>query len=211
MFFYRNMLFESVLLDLVKLFPSQKKLWEKNQMRELLLQKRRILTKEQISQQSALVLSHLELLPCFQSAKTVMLYYPMHNEVDLLPLIKKYKKEKTFLFPVVQRKSMTACPYEGNAKMHRGKYKIPEPTTAPFTGNIDLILVPGVGFDTCGNRLGRGGGYYDRFINALSSHTTLVGVGYDFQFQEQVPTNRRDQKMHYLVFPTEGIVKTKRD
>lgn len=211
MFFYRNMLFESVLLDIAKLFPSQKKLWEKNQMRELLSQKRRILTKEQISQQSALVLSHLELLPCFQSAKTVMLYYPMHNEVDLLPLIKKYKKEKTFLFPVVHRKSMTACPYGGNAKMHRGKYKIPEPTTDPFTGQIDLVLVPGVGFDKCGNRLGRGGGYYDRFINALSSHTTLVGVGYDFQLMDQVPTNRRDQKMHYLVFPTEGIVKTKRD
>ena len=211
MFFYRNMLFESVLLDIRKLFPSQKLLREKNQMRELLAQKRRLLTKEQILEQSALIISQLEQLPCFQSAKTVLLYYPMHNEVDLLPLIKKYKKEKTFLFPVVHRKWMTACPYEGNAKMHRGKYKIPEPTTDPFTGQIDLVLVPGVGFDKCGNRLGRGGGYYDRFIRALSAHTTLVGVGYDFQLMDQVPTNRRDQKMHYLVFPTEGIVKTKRD
>ena len=158
MFFYRNMLFESVLLDIRKLFPSQKLLREKNQMRELLAQKRRLLTKEQILEQSALIISQLEQLPCFQSAKTVLLYYPMHNEVDLLPLIKKYKKEKTFLFPVVHRKWMTACPYEGNAKMHRGKYNIPEPTTDPYKGQIDLILVPGVAFDKQGNRLGRGGG-----------------------------------------------------
>ena len=201
MFFYRNMLFESVLLDIAKLFPSEKKLWEKNQMRELLSQKRRILTKEQILEQSALIISQLEQLPCFQSAKTVLLYYPMHNEVDLLPLIKKYKKEKTFLFPVVHRKWMTACPYEGNAKMHRGKYNIPEPTTDPYMGKIDLILVPGVAFDKRGNRLGRGGGYYDRFIKLQPPTTTLVGVAYDFQLVDKVPANRRDQKMHHVIAP----------
>lgn len=195
------MLFESVLLEIGKLFPSQKLLREKNQMRELLTQKRRLLTKEQILEQSALIISQLEQLPCFQSAKTVLLYYPMHNEVNLLPLIKKYKKEKTFLFPVVQRKLMTACPYEGNAKMHRGKYNIPEPTTPPYRGEIDLILVPGVAFDLQGNRLGRGGGYYDRFIKSQPPTTTLVGVAYDFQLVDKVPANRHDQKMHHVITP----------
>ena len=195
------MLFESVLLEIGKLFPSQKLLREKNQMRELLTQKRRLLTKEQILEQSALIISQLEQLPCFQSAKTVLLYYPMHNEVNLLPLIKKYKQEKTFLFPVVQRKLMTACPYEGNAKMHRGKYNIPEPTTPPYRGEIDLILVPGVAFDLQGNRLGRGGGYYDRFIKSQPHTTTLVGVAYDFQLVDKVPANRYDQKMHHVITP----------
>ena len=195
------MLFESVLLEIGKLFPSQKLLREKNQMRELLTQKRRLLTKEQILEQSALIISQLEQLPCFQSAKTVLLYYPMHNEVNLLPLIKKYKKEKTFLFPVVQRKLMTACPYEGNAKMHRGKYNIPEPTTPPYRGEIDLILVPGVAFDLQGNRLGRGGGYYDRFIKSQPHTTTLVGVAYEFQLVDKVPANRHDQKMHHVITP----------
>ena len=195
------MLFESVLLEIGKLFPSQKLLREKNQMRELLTQKRRLLTKEQILEQSALIISQLEQLPCFQSAKTVLLYYPMHNEVNLLPLIKKYKKEKTFLFPVVQRTLMTACPYEGNAKMHRGKYNIPEPTTPPYRGEIDLILVPGVAFDLQGNRLGRGGGYYDRFIKSQPHTTTLVGVAYDFQLVDKVPANRHDQKMHHVITP----------
>ena len=205
------MLFESLFVDIIKLFPSQKLLAEKRKMRELLAQKRRLLTSENIAEQSAQLLAHLEQMPAFQEAKTVLIYYPMHNEVDVLALVKKYKKEKVFLFPVVRHKSMTACPYEGNTTMHRGKYNIPEPTTAPYHGMIDMVLVPGVGFDKQGNRLGRGGGYYDRFINSLDRPTTLVGLGYDFQLVDKVPANRRDKKMDYIITPNNGVIKTKRD
>ena len=205
------MLFESVFLDIFRLLPSQKLRREKNQVRELLAQKRRLLTKDKVQELSAEVLAHLEQLPAFQSAKTVLIYYPTHNEVDVLPLIKRYKKEKTFLFPVVHRKAMVACPYEGNSKMHRGKFNIPEPTTPPYTGHIDMVLVPGVAFDKSGNRLGRGGGYYDRFIACLGRNTTLVGVGYDFQLVDKVPASRRDKKMQYIITPTNGVVKVKRD
>ena len=68
-------------------------------------------------------------------------------------------------------------------------------------GKIDLILVPGVAFDKRGNRLGRGGGYYDRFIKSQPPTTTLVGVAYDFQLVDKVPANRRDQKMHHVIAP----------
>lgn len=205
------MLFESVIIDILKFLPSHKLLAEKKQVRELLAQKRRLLTKDEVTNQSALVVEALEQISCFQSAKTVLIYYPTHNEVNVLSLIKKYKKTKTFLFPVTHRHFMNACPYEGNAKMHRGKYNIPEPTTAPYKGQIDLIIVPGVGFDKSGNRLGRGGGYYDKFIATIHKHTQLIGVGYDFQLIEEVPSNRRDKKMDYIVTPTTGAIKIKRD
>lgn len=209
--FYIIMLFETNILGLLKFLPHQKLLQEKKRMRELLAQKRRLLTPEQVSYQSTSILSHIESLSAFQAATTVLIYYPTHNEVDLLPLIRKYKHTKTFLFPVVHRKSMTACPYEGNDKMHRGKFNIPEPTTAPYIGPIDLVLVPGIGFDKHGNRLGRGGGYYDRFIAHLGKSTTLVGVGYDFQVIDKVPTNRHDKKLDYLITPSASIIQTKRD
>ena len=195
------MLFESNILALLKSLPSQKLELEKKQMRELLRQRRRIMTKDEVLAQSTRVLEQLEQLPAFQSAQSVLIYYPTHNEVDLLPLIKKYKRQKTFLFPVVRGRAMQACPYEGNAKMHRGKYNIPEPTTPPYRGEIDLILVPGVAFDLQGNRLGRGGGYYDRFIKSQPPTTTLVGVAYDFQLVDKVPANRHDQKMHHVIAP----------
>ena len=205
------MLFETNILELLKFLPGQKLQQEKKRLRELLKQKRRILTKEQVAEQSAIILAHLEQLPSFVAAKAVLIYYPTHNEVDLLPLIKKYKREKTFLFPVVHRQSMDACPYEGNAKMHRGQFNIPEPTTEPYKEPIDLIILPGVGFDKHGNRLGQGGGYYDRFLAAGHKQSVLVAVAYDFQLVEKVPTNRRDKKMDYIILPTKGVIQIKRD
>ena len=205
------MLFESLIVDLLQLLPSNRLKQDKNRVRELLAQKRRVLSKEEIAEQSIKALAVVEQMPCFLAAKTVLIYYPTHNEVDVLPLIKRYKKEKTFLFPVVHRKEMTACPYEGNAKMHRGKFNIPEPTTEPYMGHIDLILVPGVGFDVKGNRLGRGGGYYDRFIARQGKNTLLVGIGYDFQLVDEVPANRLDKRLDFVVAPSIGAIKTKRD
>lgn len=205
------MLFESVIVDLLRYLPTNKLLQEKKKVRELLSQKRRLLTKEEVAEKSAKIVAAIEQLPCFQEATTVLIYYPMHNEVDVLSLIKKYKKTKTFLLPVVHRMGMEACPYEGNAKMHRGRFNIPEPTTSPFKGKIDLIIVPGVGFDKNGNRLGRGGGYYDKFLASSRRYTHLVGVGYDFQIIDKVPANRRDKKLDYIVTPTNGVIKSKRD
>ena len=206
------MLFESIIIDILKSLPSNQLLQAKKQVRELLAQKRRLLKKEDIAEQSNKLIGLLEQLPCFQSAKTILLYYPTHNEVDLLPLVKRYKREKMLLFPVVHRRhTMTACPYEGNDQMHRGKFNIPEPTTDPYTGKIDLILLPGVAFDLKGNRLGRGGGYYDRYLAQLDKDTLLVGVGYDFQLIEEVPSGKYDKKMDYVITPTAGVMKIKKD
>ena len=211
MIFCRIMLFESNILDFLKLLPSRRRQQAKRKMRELLSQKRRILTQEMVRENSDKVVALVEQLPAFQTAKTVLIYYPTRNEIDVLSLIKKYKSTKTFLFPVVHRRGMTVCPYEGNDKMHRGKYNIPEPTTAPYAGKIDLTIVPGLAFDVKGNRLGRGGGYYDRFISATKSQSLLVGVGYDFQIVDKVPTNLFDKHMNYVISPTKGIIKIKRD
>ena len=116
-----------------------------------------MMSAEERTTQSALILSQLEKMTVFKEAKTVMLYYPKNNEVDVLPLFKRHK-DKTLLLPVTHRKGMTANPFEGNDKMHRGKVGIPEPTTPPYKGEIDVIIVPAVAFDKTGNRLGRGGG-----------------------------------------------------
>jgi len=199
------MLFESNIRELLKYLPSYRLRREKQLMRELLVQKRRILSAEERASQSAAILEQLEQMQCFREAKTVLLYYPVNNEVDVLPLVKKYKKEKMLLFPVSHRHDMTVSPYEGNEKMHRGKFHIPEPTTPAYTGKIDLIIVPAVAFDKTGLRLGRGGGYYDKFLKK-QSHATLVGVGYDFQLVDKVPAEKHDQKMHRVIIPSQTIL-----
>ena len=187
------------------MLPFNRKHQAKQEMRALLIQKRRMLTKEECKQLSNQIIERLEDNPTFQQAKSILIYYPIQNEVDLLPLVKKYKHEKLILFPVVHRKEMTANPYEGNHNMHRNKIGIPEPTTAPYQGKIDLILTPAVAFDKKGNRLGRGGGYYDRFLKKVS-HAKLIGVGYDFQLVDSVPVKRHDQKVEQIILPSQTIL-----
>lgn len=198
------MLFESNIKDLLSLLPKCRLHRAKQRMRELLIQKRRMLSAEERTAQSELILSQLEKMTVFREAKTVLLYYPKNNEVDVLPLFKRYKRDKVLLLPVTHRNGMTANPYEGNDKMHRGKVGIPEPTTPPFEGNIDVIIVPAVAFDKEGNRLGRGGGYYDRFLKK-QTHATIIGVGYDFQLVDEVPVRKHDQKMHRIILPSQTI------
>lgn len=198
------MLFESNIKDLLSLLPQRRLHRAKQRMRELLIQKRRMLSAEERTAQSELILSQLVKMTVFREAKTVLLYYPKNNEVDVLPLFKRYKHDKVLLLPVTHRNGMTANPYEGNDKMHRGKVGIPEPTTPPFEGNIDVIIVPAVAFDKEGNRLGRGGGYYDRFLKK-QTHATIIGVGYDFQLVDEVPVRKHDQKMHRIILPSQTI------
>ena len=198
------MLFEANIKDLLSLLPQRRLHRAKQSLRELLIQKRRMMSAEERTTQSALILSQLEKMTVFQEAKTVLLYYPKNNEVDVLPLFKRYKRDKVLLLPVTHRRGMTANPYEGNDKMHRGKVGIPEPTTPPYEGEIDLIIVPAVAFDKQGNRLGRGGGYYDRFLKK-QSHATFIGVGYDFQLVDEVPVRQHDQKMHRIILPSQTI------
>jgi 5-formyltetrahydrofolate cyclo-ligase len=199
------MLFETNIKDLLRLLPSRKLKVAKSKMRELLVQKRRMLPSAERAMFSEQVLQQLEQMHCFRDAKTVLLYYPVQNELDVLPLVKKYKREKTLLFPVSHRRGITVHPYAGNEHMHRGKFGIPEPTTPAYEGKIDLIIVPGVAFDAKGRRLGRGGGYYDRFIKK-QTHAVLVGVGYDFQLVDEVPAARHDQRVHRIILPSKTIL-----
>lgn len=200
------MLFETNIRDLLRLRPTYRTRKAKVEMRELLTQKRRLLTDEQKTEASSRVIERLEQMEWFREAKTVLIYYPIHNEIDLLPLVKKYKHEKTLLFPVTHRKTIDACPYRGNALMKRGKFNIPEPQTEPYKGKIDLILIPGVAFDRKCNRLGRGGGYYDRFL-CKQRHSKLIGVGYDFQIVDEVPTERNDMRLQGVIVPSQAIVR----
>ena len=199
------MLFETNIKDLLRFLPSRKLQFAKNKMRELLVQRRRVMSPQDCQMYSQQILDQLEQMTCFREAKTVLLYYPIQNEVDVLPLVKKYKHEKTLLFPVSHRHGMTVHPYAGNKNMHRGKFGIPEPTTPAYEGEIDLVIVPAVAFDEKGRRLGRGGGYYDRFIKKLT-YAVLVGVGYDFQLVDEVPAARHDQRVHRIILPSKTIL-----
>ena len=79
-----------------------------------------------------------------------------------------------------------------------GDFNILEPQNEPYTGNFDLIVVHGVAFDRQGNRLGRGKGYYDRF---LCQHLKVkrIGICFDFQLVDSIPTEPFDIRMDEVI------------
>lgn len=201
----RNMLFESQIIDLMRDMPAHKIEHEKEQMRGLDSQRRRVMTPEEVKTDSRKIVDQIERMSCWKDAKTVMLYYPIHNEVDLRHLVHVYADEKTFLLPAtVGGHKIEVRRYEKNRPLKKGQFGIPEPDTEAWTGSIDLILVPGVAFGTDRFRLGRGGGYYDRFLK-FYEHTMKIGVCYDFQLHEDLPSQFFDIQMDRVVTPSKTI------
>jgi len=198
------MLFQSQLFNIKTCLPFYHRKKAKEEMRSILGQKRRILTAEQVAQWSTAIREQLVALPEWQDAKTVMLYYPIQNEVDVRPLLEEYQDQKTLVLPVAHRHTMELRCYTGHKNLRKGRFGIPEPQGNEYSGPIDLIVVPGVAFDKKRHRLGSGGGYYDRFLRKFKL-TTKVGIAYDFQITKEVPTTFLDQRVSKIVTPTNVI------
>lgn len=199
------MLFEAQIHDLKMLLPWNRIKRAKAVVRELVEQKRRLLSPEQVLEDSQSIIDQIKQMECFHKAQTIMLYYPIHNEVNLLPLLQEFQSSKTLLLPVTHRRKMDAHIYDGEDMMRKGHYRVPEPQTPVYTGPIDMIIVPGVAFDHLRHRIGRGGGFYDKFL-ALHPQSVKVGVGYDFQLRHrELPHSRRDHRMDRVVTPSRTI------
>jgi 5-formyltetrahydrofolate cyclo-ligase len=146
---------------------------------------------------STKVLDQLLGLECFQSANRVGLYMPLPDEIDVTPLFQN--KEKAFYIPAFD----DACDGYRMAKwtpeLKAGKFGIPEPLHPAWAEpeELDLILVPGMAFDPTGNRLGRGGGFYDRLLPQYNA--TRAGVCFDFQCLEKIETEPHDCKMDVIL------------
>jgi len=132
--------------------------------------------------------------PFFAIAKTVMLYASFSGEVDTWGLIEEsLKLGKKIILPRTDQSSGGLIPHEITdiRSLIRGTFGILEPEPNPEmvfpVSEIDLAVVPGIAFDRRGNRLGRGGGFYDRFLSTLERETLKVGLAFDFQIVENIP------------------------
>ena len=136
-------------------------------------------------------------------------YYPVNFEVDDLELLKKFKKKGfNISLPVIKKNfQMDFYKWSFSDPLKINKYGIPEPETENIV-YPDILLIPLVAFDKNLNRLGYGGGYYDRLIEKLSKKKNIIKIGLAFSVQEidKVPINVYDQKLDYIV-TNEYIIK----
>ena len=129
-------------------------------------------------------------------------YYPVNFEIDDLELLKKFEKKNfNISLPVIKKNfqiNFYKWSFSDSLKINR--YGIPEPKIKNMV-YPDILLIPLVAFDKNLNRLGYGGGYYDRLIKKLSKKKKILKIGLALSVQEvdKVPTNVYDQKLDYIV------------
>lgn len=156
---------------------------------------------------------HLLSLEGFQKSKTIMTYLSMEGEVGTLDFAGEVlKRKKRLIVPRVQvhAKALLACEISNLEEgLVPSRYGILEPDKAhirqidPY--EIEFHVIPGLAFDKKGHRLGRGGGYYDRFLSGISPDAMTIGVCYECQILESVPCDSRDMPVRCVVTEKEII------
>lgn len=154
---------------------------------------------DELNEMSREVMSRLERHPAFKKAHTILLYASLPDEVRTFELIEKWRNRKHIVLPTVVGDDIVPVALDANTSFVTGDFNILEPDSAPYTGDFDLIVVPGMAFDDHGNRLGRGKGYYDRFL-AQHAHVHTIGVCFNFQKVPFVPTEKTDIAMSEIVY-----------
>lgn len=170
---------------------------EKAAMRKEIKRMFSIYSPEELQAHSEMALHKLEIDPAFVEAQTVMLFWSLPDEVNTHAFIEKWSKHKTILLPVIEGNDIYPHLYENPHEMSFGLFHIAEPKTKVFEDKIDLVVVPGQAFDRAGHRLGRGKGYYDRFLSQYQGEK--IGLCFMFQHTDYIPFEDFDILMHRVV------------
>lgn len=151
------------------------------------------------------VFIRLEQSAAFQLAEKILIYHSLPDELDTHKFLDKWKNHKQFFLPRVNGVNLDILPYD-ETRLEIGSFHIEEPTgdnTVPVT-DIEVVIVPGVAFDRKGHRLGRGKGFYDRLLE--DSSATKIGIGYEFQLVDEIPTEAHDIKMDIVITEHSTII-----
>jgi 5-formyltetrahydrofolate cyclo-ligase len=136
------------------------------------------------------------------NGKTVGGYYPYNYEADVIKILKKFEKINYFItLPKIKKNSqMDFFCWKTKDPLTINKYGIPEPTSNKIK-YPDILLVPIVAFDINSNRVGYGGGYYDRYIqnNKKNKKIITIGLAYSFQKVKKITINKHDSKLDFIV------------
>jgi 5-formyltetrahydrofolate cyclo-ligase len=142
----------------------------------------------------------------FQPALCVMLYIPLRSEIDVMSVaLEAFRLGKVVCVPRIADggKSMHAVEIKSidDESMTSDALGVPVPRSGReiMHESIDLVIAPGVAFDVRGGRLGRGGGFYDRFLAKAHRHTATLGVCFDFQLLDEIPTEANDIPVQAVV------------
>ncbi|WP_420933616.1 5-formyltetrahydrofolate cyclo-ligase [Alteromonas sp. A081] len=216
--------------------PVESKADLRKSLRKTLRKIRNNLPSEQREHSARQISKHLNSLPCVATATSIAGYLVNDGEIDLNPFMQDavsrnkvmshtyYSSQSTpasttFSLPVLHpvcKGHLLFLEYAPHTTLVKNKYNIDEPELACHnvvpTSTIDVILMPLVGFDSKGNRLGMGGGYYDRtlaFTRFTQQRPTLIGIAHDEQEVDSLPFETWDIPVDMIVTPKKTLTFTR--
>ena len=179
----------------------------KSTLRKNMIRQRKNMKLEDVSAFSTKIINTIMELPEFIKSKNIMLYLNFNNEVDTTPLVTWcFNNGKTVIAPYCIQSTREIIPFEINnltTDLTKSTFGVMEPKHDLLKkfdiDDIDLIIVPGVVFDKHCNRIGFGAGYYDRFLSKKSKEAITIGIAYDYQIIDEVPTDIYDVPLNFIV------------
>ncbi|MBS3778047.1 MAG: 5-formyltetrahydrofolate cyclo-ligase [Candidatus Thermoplasmatota archaeon] len=176
----------------------------KKELRNHLISLRKQESKQFIFENSEKISNNLLILPAFFNSSHILLYVSYNGEVCTHNLIKKaFSLNKKVYVPISETKNhtLTISKLQQYNDLVPGTYGILEPKKEKRNSvppkRMETIIVPGVGFDQKGHRLGQGGGYYDWLLTHINA--TSIGLAFEFQIQNTIPVEPHDQKVDCIV------------
>jgi 5-formyltetrahydrofolate cyclo-ligase len=150
------------------------------------------------------------LMPFIRQAGNVALFAPRPDEPDLKLLDSSgLWIGRAVLFPRIQGSALTFVPADNWAELQPGKFGLLTPIRPPAPSlEPQLVLVPGLAFNRQGDRLGRGAGFYDRYLAGLDTTVVTVGVAFQLQLIDELPREAHDHPVRMVVTEQETILVT---
>ena len=134
--------------------------------------------------------------------KTIGGYYPFNHEVNIMEILENFEKKKYLItLPKIKKNNkIDFFSWSIKEPLIVNKFGIPEPSSKEIK-YPNILLVPLVAFDKDLNRIGYGGGYYDRYIGKIKKKKKLISIGlaYSFQKVKKIPINKFDMKLDFII------------
>lgn len=178
----------------------------KNEIRNNYIKLRNKLSSNDVIEKSGVIVDKIAGLSQYKSAEIIMAYMDFNNEVKTYEFLKKCISDgKRIALPrVVDLNDMIALEVKDlENDLEPGKYGISEPKAHKCSvvnpEDIDLVIIPGIVFDTNKSRLGYGNGYYDRFLINIKSNCIKIAFAFDMQIADCLPSLPHDIKMDMII------------
>ena len=180
---------------------------EKAALRKHLLEKRDSTSFDLMGIHSEKILSKVIKTKVILEAESIACYYSIGSEVQTVELITRLLEEKKSVsLPRISSNAMSFRIIDDLSKLDKGEFDIPEPKdNAPIQEKHDVILVPCVGLDGEGNRIGYGQGFYDKYLE--DNAAIKIALSYSKQIVKSIPVTDKDIRMDWII-TEKNVIKT---